>query len=302
MPISPTQFAINPLQWVATDDGWIDPRIAPPLTERLARIAAAGFTAIQSEVPSDSTVDAYGKTLQEAGIRPGPGYVNLPWSESAAERAHHLGRAKLLAANNVQLGNGLLFLAMGMQRDAPRVAHPAVGYGHDATRLEQVRDYLAEAAQIITDEGGVAALHPHIGTWVETAADARFVLDSVDESILKFGPDAGHFAWTGIDPAGIIAEYRSRLAGIHIKDYRLDIAGKSRREDLDYQSTVRAGIWTEPGTGDADIPAILGAAGEDFAGWVVIEVDRGTTPSPGESVDLCGLWFQKTFGMEPASR
>jgi inosose dehydratase len=302
LPISPSQFAINPLQWVATEDGWIDPRIAPPLPERLARIAAAGFTAIQSEVPSDSTVATYGQALEGAGIRPGPGYVSLPWADLAADRAQHLERAKVLAANNVELGNELLFLAMGMQRDAPRVAHPAIGYDHNPSRLEQVSDYLAEAARIITAEGGVAALHPHIGTWVETEDDARFVLDSVDEGILKFGPDAGHFAWTGIDPAGIIAEYRSRLAGIHIKDYRLDIADKSRREDIDYRSTVRAGIWTEPGTGDADIPAILAAAGEDFAGWVVVEVDRGTTAVPGESIDLCGRWFESTFGLEAASR
>ena len=123
------------------------PSNPPPLPQRLARIAAAGFTAIQSEVPSDSTVAAYEQALEAAGIRPGPGYVNLPWSDVAAERAQHLERAKVLAANNVELGNELLFLAMGMQRDAPRVAHPAVGHDHNASRLEKVRDYLAEAAR-----------------------------------------------------------------------------------------------------------------------------------------------------------
>lgn len=301
MPISPSQFAINPLQWVATDDGWINPGLAPALPDRLARIAAAGFTAIQSEVPSDSSVAEYAQALEAAGIRPGPGYIGMPWEEQPADRGQYLERAKVLAANNVELGNELLFLAMGMQRDAPRVAHPAVGHDHELDRLERVRDYLAEAAQIITAEGGVAALHPHIGTWVETADDARFILDSIDEKILKFGPDAGHFAWTGIDPARIIAEYQTRLAGIHIKDYHLDLAVKSRAEDIDYRTTVRAGIWTEPGTGDADIPGILAAAGDDFKGWVVIEVDRGTTETPEESVDLCGHWFATNFGLEAAS-
>ncbi|GAA3315495.1 sugar phosphate isomerase/epimerase family protein [Arthrobacter ramosus] len=302
MPISPSQFAINPLQWVATDDGWINPGLAPALPDRLARIAAAGFTAIQSEVPSGSSVAEYAHALEVAGIRPGPGYVGLPWEEQSADRAQYLERARVLAANNIELGNGLLFLAMGMQRDAPRVAHPAVGHDHNPARLERVRDYLSEAAEIITAEGAVAALHPHIGTWVETADDARFVLDTVDEKILKFGPDAGHFAWTGIDPALIIAEYRTRVAGIHIKDYRLDVALRSRTEDIDYRSTVRAGIWTEPGAGDADIPGILASAGDDFTGWVVVEVDRGTTEAPEDSVDLCGRWFTSHFGLENASR
>lgn len=302
MPITPSQFAINPLQWVATDDGWIDPSLAPALADRLARIAAAGFTAIQSEVPSTSTVAEYAAALAAAGIRPGPGYVNLPWVDDAQGRARHLERAKVLAANNVELGTDLLFLSMGMDRAAPRVARPAVGFQQDASRLEGVRDYLAEAAEIIVSEGGVAALHPHIGTWIETADEARFVLDSVDEKFLKFGPDAGHLAWTGIDPAALISEYRTRLAGIHIKDYKLNIAKNSRTTGADYRATVQAGIWTEPGTGDADIQSVLAAAGDDFDGWVVIEVDRGTTADPGDSIDICGQWFARNFGLENAAQ
>jgi inosose dehydratase len=127
--------------------------------------------------------------------------------------------------------------------------------------------------------------------------EARFVLDSVDESTLSFGPDAGHLAWTGVDPAHTITEYATRLAGVHIKGYHSRFAKRSRDEDVDYRSTVRAGFWTEPGLGDAKIDGVLTAAGPDFAGWVVMEVDRGTT-EPEDSIMRCGAWLSERFTPE----
>jgi inosose dehydratase len=297
MAISKSQFALNPIQWLATRDGWIDPRQAPPLQQRLPVIAASGFSAIKTEIPDGMAPGDYRECLALAGISPGPGYVPMPWTEDASARQTFLERARLTAANNVAVGVPLVFLAMGMDKDAPRVAHPGVGFDFKPERLEAVRDYLAEAAGIMAGEGAVPALHPHVGTWIETVEEARFVLDSIDESILSFGPDAGHLAWTGVDPAHIITEYATRVAGIHIKDYHSRFARRSRDADVDYRSTVRAGFWTEPGLGDANIDEVLTAAGPDFAGWVVMEVDRGTTEPEG-SIMRCGAWLSERFTPE----
>ncbi|MGO4584577.1 sugar phosphate isomerase/epimerase family protein [Arthrobacter sp. 2RAF6] len=294
MDISQSQFALNPIQWLATDDGWIDPGQAPPLDRRLPVIAASSFTAIKTEVPAGTAPREYREQLARAGIRPGPGYVPMPWFEDAAARQPFMERARVTAANNVGVGEPLVFLAMGMDKEAPRVAHPGVGFDFNAARLEAVRDYLAEAATIMAGEGAVPALHPHIGTWIETVDEARFVLDTVDDRLLSFGPDAGHLAWTGVNPAHIVAEYASRVAGIHIKDYHSHLAKRSRTEDVDYRSTVLEGFWTEPGSGDANIEEVLAAAGPNFAGWVVVEVDRGTT-TPEDSIMRCGAWLSNKF-------
>lgn len=294
MNISKSQFALNPIQWLATDDGWIDPRQAPPLEQRLPVIAASGFSAIKTEIPAGVAPADYRECLAQARISPGPGYVPMPWTEDASARRPFLERARVTAANNVSVGEPLVFLAMGMDKEAPRVAHPGVGFGFKPDRLEAVRDYLAEAAGIMAGEGALPALHPHVGTWIETVEEARFVLDSVDEGVLSFGPDAGHLAWTGVNPADIIAEYANRVAGIHIKDYHSHLATRSRSEGIDYRSTVRAGFWTEPGSGDANIDDVLAAAGQDFDGWVVVEVDRGTT-APEDSILRCGVWLSERF-------
>ncbi|MGP0225116.1 sugar phosphate isomerase/epimerase family protein [Paenarthrobacter sp. NCHU4564] len=300
MALTQAKFALNPLQYFATADGWLDPSLAPPLEARLEQIASAGFTAVHSEVPASMTTETYGSLLTRYGLQPGPGYVGIRWSEDPEVRKQSLERASKKAQENAALGNPLLFLAVAMTADAPRVAHPAVGFDASTERLSLVRDYLAQAAELIVSEGAVPALHPHVGTWVETADEARFVLDSVDPAILKFGPDAGHFAWTGVDPAAVITEYADRVAGVHIKDYRADIAQRGREEGWDYRKSSRAGIWTELGTGDMDMDALANSLPADFDGWIVVEVDRGTTPTPQESINICGDWVKSAARLLPA--
>ncbi|MET4622859.1 inosose dehydratase [Arthrobacter sp. 2762] len=292
MNLDKARFALNPLQYMATDDGWLDPTLNPPLAERLQYIASVGFTAVQSDVPADQTTEAYGAALAAAGLQPGPGYVNLKWSDTPEVRHEQLRQAGDLAENNVALGTPLLFLSMGMERDALRVQHPARGYGSTPEHLARVRDYLREAAEIITAAGGVAALHPHVGTWIETAVETRYVLDSIDDKVLGFGPDIGHLAWTGADPAQIMAEYAGRIAGVHIKDLNAEIARTSREERWSYRQTVQEGIWKELGTGDLDYAPILSTLPEDFNGWIVIEVDRGTTSTPEESINMSAEWLK----------
>jgi inosose dehydratase len=300
MALTRAKFALNPLQYFATADGWLDLTLAPPLEARLEQIAAAGFTAVQSEVPASMTTADYGDLLAKHGLQPGPGYAGLTGSDDPEKRKASLDRAVSRARDNVALGNPLLFLAMGMGPDDLRVEHPAVGYGSTPERLERARDFLAQAAERIVAEGGVAALHPHVGTWVETADETRYVLDSVDSAVLLFGPDAGHLAWTGVDPVALINQYADRVAGVHIKDFRSEIARRSREEGWDYRRSSRSGIWTELGTGDMDIDAVLNALPEEFDGWIVIEVDRGTTPTPQESINMSGAWLSRFSELQPA--
>jgi hypothetical protein len=59
-----------------------------------------------------------------------------------------------------------------------------------------------------------------------------------------------------------------------------------------------AGFWTEPGSGDANIEEVLAAAGPDFEGWVVTEVDRGTTTAEG-SIMGCGTSLSSVLPMHP---
>ncbi|MFD1538884.1 sugar phosphate isomerase/epimerase family protein [Nonomuraea guangzhouensis] len=290
MKISRNRIAINPLQWVASPDGWIDPSLAPPLAEQLRTIREAGLTAVHSSVPAGVTVEDYAKALADHGLSAAPGYLPVRLSDDATEKAQAMESAARAAEQHAVLGVPTMFLAMGMAKDAPRVARPAVGHLADQDRLERVRDLLAEVAGVIRAGGIIPAFHPHVGTWAETEEETRFVLDTVDASLLAFGPDMGHLAWAGADAAQLVRDYADRVASVHIKDLRLTIAEQARSEGWDYRRTVLAGLWSEPGQGDADVDGFLRALPEDFDGWLIVEVDRGAQATPEDSVRLCGAW------------
>ncbi|MFE2940880.1 sugar phosphate isomerase/epimerase family protein [Streptomyces sp. NPDC059255] len=290
MKIRQDRLAINPLQWVASAEGWIDPALAPPLDRQLSVIRDAGITALHSAVPGDMTPEAYAARLADHGIAPAPGYIPVRLTEDAAARQTYRDSAARVAEQHAALGVPVVFLAMGMAKDAERVARPAVGHAARRDRLEEVRDLLAGIAGIIRAEGITPAFHPHVGTWAETEEETRFILDTVDASLLSFGPDMGHLAWAGADAAGLVRDYADRVASVHIKDLDLGLAARAREEAWDYRTTVRAGLWSEPGHGNADIEGFVDALPDGFDGWLIIEVDRGAQDTPEDSVRLCGEW------------
>jgi len=284
------RIAINPLQWVATPDGWINPALAPSLEHQLRTISAAGIGAVHSAVPAGMTAEAYAAQLAEHGLKAAPGYIPVLLTDDAAEKQQIRERAARIAEEHAVLGVPTLFLAMGMSKDAARVAHPGVGRDFRQDRLEQARDLLAETAGTVRAAGVTPAFHQHVGTWVETEAETRFVMDTVDPGLLAFGPDMGHLAWAGADAAQLVRDYADRVASVHVKDLDLALAARARREDWGYRETVKAGLWSEPGHGTADVAGFIQALPDDFDGWLVIEVDRGARQTPEESVRLCGEW------------
>lgn len=293
MNINRDRIALNPLQYVATEDGWIDPAIAPPLEQQLEYVASQGFKYVHCAVPATLSPDEYRGKLERAGLGAGPGYVGIRWSDDPDLRVEHLRRCRAVAEANYAVGSELSFLAMGMAAGTARVdVHAAIGHQYSADRMDILIDYIGQAAEVVAAAGVVPALHPHVGTWVETESETRSVLDAIPASVLKFGPDTGHLTWAGADLTTLLADYSDRVAGVHIKDLFLDTAIAGRSEGLDYKSTIQRVLWTEPGTGDADFNEIFNALGPGFNGWTVIEVDKGNRPTPEDSIAVCGQWVR----------
>lgn len=289
------KVALNPIQWFATADGWIDPSLAPPIRERMAVIAENGFTAVQTELPADGFDLEYAALLADYGIAPGPGYFSASWSKSKAEQSVLIDSARRVAARHAKIGVDLIFFSSGMSKDAIRVQHAAIGEGFDPYRLEQIAGFLDAVGAAMAGEGVAAALHPHVGTWVETEAETRFVLDHSDPANLHFGPDIGHLAWAGADHLKLVADYKARIPGLHIKDFDQTIAATARAERQSYQATVMRGLWREPGYGSCDLDALYSVLGRERLRWAVIEVDRPMAPSVAESIARCGVWANRFF-------
>ncbi|MDP9395230.1 MAG: TIM barrel protein [Actinomycetota bacterium] len=137
---------------------------------------------------------------------------------------------------------------------------------------------VTDAAQA---HGVTVALHPHVGTVVESRDDVDRLLDA---SAVALCLDTGHLLIGGTDPAELAASVPDRVAHVHLKDVDDALAERVRAGELSYTDAVARGMYRPLGQGDVDIAGIvrdLEAAG--YAGWYVLEQDTvlDTDPPPG---------------------
>ncbi len=87
--------------------------------------------------------------------------------------------------------------------------------------------------------------------------------------------DTGHSAFSGGDPLALLKRNVKRVVHVHCKDVRKPMLDKARAEDMSFMDAVIAGIFTVPGDGVQDYPAILKVlADNNYSGWLVVEAEQ----------------------------
>jgi inosose dehydratase len=278
------RIALNPIQWMASDDGWLDPSKAPERGKLLALVKEAGFDGVMAEVPAGWSVEQYQDTVGSLGLALAPGYVVCRSDGLDGGEAAVLENVAEVARQHAALGLTDIGLGMGMRKDAPREQHPAQGREADDTRLAALTTLIGRITEVMLAEGVRPALHPHVATWIDALPELGFL------------PDTGHLAWAGVDVRALIADHAERVPFVHLKDCRLSVARKGRAEDWNYRQTVLAGLWAEPGRGELPLTEILDALPATFDGWLMVEVDRPDITDPFESAQVSAQWTHATYG------
>ena len=121
-------------------------------------------------------------------------------------------------------------------------------------------------------EGLRLVYHHHMGTVVESEADIDAFMRATGPSV-DLLLDTGHATFAGADPAALARRYRARISHFHAKDVRRDVMERARRERLSFLDAVIAGVFTVPGDGCVDYPAVL-AELPGYAGWAVVEAEQ----------------------------
>jgi len=180
MPALPgSRLALNPIQWMASDDGWLDPSKAPETAEQLALVKKAGFDGVMAAVPAGWSVKQYADLVADTGLELAPGYVVCRSDGRDGKEDEVLANAVEAARQHAELGLTDVGLGMSMSKEAVRVLHPAQGYELDEARLSAVTDLIGRISEAMLAEGVRPALHPHVGTWVETDSEGRAVLEAI---------------------------------------------------------------------------------------------------------------------------
>lgn len=132
-----------------------------------------------------------------------------------------------------------------------------------------------QAADRCRDRGLEPVFHYHLGTLVETEAEADRLLDATDISVCL---DTGHLTLAGGDPVAAADRWGERIRQVHIKDADLALHAQERSRATDLTGIVAAGGFCAVGHGDVDVKGVLAALSRvGYAGWLVVEQDAPAT-------------------------
>lgn len=143
----------------------------------------------------------------------------------------------------------------------------------------QVPRTLGQILDLAGEFGLQVAVHPHVGTHLETGPEIRRLLDLTEGTPIRLCLDTGHIQIGGSDPIALLRRDGSRLAHVHAKDVDAALLEEVRAGRQDYFQAIGNGLYCDLGAGIVDWPGLR--AGLDacaFSGWVVVEQDQLLKP------------------------
>jgi inosose dehydratase len=275
MSATDERIGAGPISWgVCEVPGW---GVMLPAERVLTEMTSLGIFATELGAPGflPRDVGELRVLLGRHGVRLLGGFVPLALHD-ASERGAALAAAHESAALFRAAGASVFVSAAVVDAEwAPRFPLSPAEWDH-------LIGMLAELDELCAGYGLTHAVHPHVGTLVETRDDVRTVLE---RSSVRWCLDTGHLLIGGYDPGAFAADASGRVAHVHAKDVRNDVADQVRSGTLSLVAAVQKGLFCPLGTGDAPIAATIERLEHDgYRGWYVLEqdTDLGTTePSPG---------------------
>jgi len=226
---------------------------------RATELGPIGYLPLDA-APLRALLDRHGLGLAAAFV---PLVLHEPSADEARADAERL--AALLAAAGADV-----FVAAVVVDQA---WSPRIELG-DA-EWERVVRHLAVIEEIVAGHGLALALHPHVGTLVETAADVERVLATSD---VGWCFDSGHLLIGGVDPAAFVRDHAERIVHVHLKDVDAALAGRVRAGALSLVAATQAGLFRPLGQGDSRIEEVVGLLDRHgYERWLVLEQDTAIT-------------------------
>jgi len=268
------KIGCSPISWMSDDD----PELAGKITwqQTLSEIALGGYEGYElgSAYPMD--VDILRKESQLRGVQLCNAWFSMrftsrPMEETIERFKRHLAFMKAMGANVI--GAGECGVTIHLSSDIPLyTALPTLS----GAQFEALARGMNECGRLAAAEGITFAIHPHIGTGVQTQKDIDKVMDMTDPKLVKLVLDTGHIAAAGDSPTHVVEKYIARTALMHVKDARSHVIKKMKAERLSFIYGVKEGMFTVPGDGDMvdweEIFQILDR--NHFAGWIVVEAEQ----------------------------
>ncbi|WP_395455206.1 myo-inosose-2 dehydratase [Azospirillum melinis] len=266
------RLGVNPIAW--SNDDMLELGGATPLEQCLAEGREAGFQGFElgNKFPRDAAVlrpilDGYGLSLvsgwYSAGLLERSVAEEIEAVQPHLQLLKAMGCPVMVVAETTGCVHG--------SRGTPLSRRPTLESGQWAEfgrRMAEFGDYLR-------DQGTPLAYHYHMGTVVETPDEIDRFAEVTGDSV-GILLDTGHLTFAGGNPLDLIAKWGRRINHVHCKDVRADVLKRARATDSSFLDAVIDGVFTVPGDGCVDFPAVLKALKDaDYRGqWLVIEAEQ----------------------------
>ena len=134
----------------------------------------------------------------------------------------------------------------------------------------------AFGAHLLTTYGLKLAYHHHMGAYVESPGDIDRLMALTDPASVFLLFDTGHAYYGGAaDPVPLLQRHIRRVVHVHCKDVRPAVLARALNRDTSFLDAVVMGVFTVPGDGSVDYPAVLGPiARAGYEGWLVVEAEQ----------------------------
>jgi len=273
--INVDRIAGAPISWgVCEVPGW---GVMLPADRVLDEMHSLGITATELGAPGFLPREpaALRAVLDRHGMRFVGGFVPVVLHDPET-RAATLADARETAALFAAAGGDMFVSTVVVDEGwSPRIELSPAQWDHLAGMLGELDG--------MCDEYGLThALHPHVGTLVETAADVKTVLERSD---VRWTLDTGHLFIGGYDPVAFVGDAGDRVAHVHLKDVRAAIVQSVRDGERTLREATIDGVFCPLGLGDVPIAATVEALeSSGYQGWYVLEQDAdlgATEPEPG---------------------
>ncbi len=171
--------------------------------------------------------------------------------------------------------------------------------GLDEAASRQFARNVEDVCKMIRDEYGLkSALHPHVGSYLETAQEIDNLLTYTDPDLVGLCFDMAHITYGGGDPVAILQKWGERVITLHIKECSQKVLDEVLAREGDYYDGVSSNVFPELGQGTVDFLAIRDLLiALDFEGWGTVEQDilPNTGADPLASAKRNRAYLQETL-------
>jgi inosose dehydratase len=263
------RIGANPIGW--SNDDLRELGGATPLETCLAEAREAGFEGMELGHKFPREAGALRAVLERFGLDLVSGWysaelLNRPAEAEINALRPHLDLLKALGATVLVFAE--TSNAIHGDRSKPLDERPVLR----SEAWRQFGERMTEVADATLAEGVRLVYHHHMGTVVQSEADIDALMAATGPSVHLL-LDTGHATFAGADPVRLARRYRDRISHFHAKDVRPDVMERARRKRLSFLDAVVAGVYTVPGDGCIDYPAVLREL-PGYQGWAVVEAEQ----------------------------